>query len=349
MTDSSPLDSFFDGHNDLLLHLWLNHPENPADAFFNRRLSGHLDFTRMCQGGFAGGLFAVFVPPAEYVAKFYRRDAQQEAQRHDALAIAESQIAILQQLASQSGGRARICRSTSDIEHCLASGILAMVMHIEGAAALDGDLSQLDRWVDAGLRSIGPFWNLPNRFGFGVSGSFPGSPDTGKGLTTAGKQLIHLCNQRRLMIDVSHMNEKAFWDTARLSNSPLVASHSNVHALCPQPRNLTDSQLAAIADSDGLVGLNFGTAFLRRDGQRGGDMPLSVMVQHLDYLLEKLGEDRVAFGSDFDGVSLADDIGDVSGLPRLLAVLRKAGYSEPLLEKLCRANWLGVLRKTWGK
>ncbi|WP_042959140.1 dipeptidase [Erwinia tasmaniensis] len=349
MTDPSARTPVFDGHNDLLLHLWLNHPQNPADAFFNQRLSGHLDFIRMRQGGFSGGLFAVFVPPSDYVAKFHGRDARQEALRHDALAITESQIAILQQLASRSGGRAKICRSVSDIEQCLASGVLAMVMHIEGAEALDADLSQLDRWVDAGLRSIGPFWNLPNRFGFGVSGRFPGSPDTGEGLSAAGKQLIHLCNQRRLMIDVSHMNEKAFWDTARLSDAPLVASHSNVHALCPQPRNLTDRQLAAIAESDGLVGLNFGTAFLRRDGRRGGDMPLGVMVQHLDYLLEKLGEDRVAFGSDFDGVSLADDIGDVSGLPRLLAVLRSAGYSEPLLEKLCRANWLRILRKTWGK
>ncbi|CCG88556.1 dipeptidase [Erwinia piriflorinigrans] len=349
MTDSSPLTPILDGHNDLLLHLWLHHPQKPADAFFHQRLGGHLDFHRMRQGGFAGGLFAVFVPPSEYVAKFHGRDPQQEALRHDALAITESQIAILQQLASQSNGQAKICRSASEIEQCIASGVLAMVMHIEGAEALDGDFSQLERWVDAGLRSIGPFWNLPNRFGFGVNGRFPGSPDTGEGLTTAGKQLIRLCNQRRLMIDVSHMNQKAFLDTARLSDAPLVASHSNVHALCPQPRNLTDSQLAAIADSGGLVGLNFGTAFLRRDGQRGGDMPLSVMVQHLDYLLEKLGEDGVAFGSDFDGVSLADDIGDVSGLPRLLAALRSAGYREALLEKLCRTNWLRILRKTWGK
>ncbi|MCK8431439.1 membrane dipeptidase, partial [Erwinia amylovora] len=86
------------------------------------------------------------------------------------------------------GGRAKICRSASEIEQCMAGGVLAMVMQIEGAAALDGDLSQLDRWVDAGLRSIGPFWNLPNSFGFGVSGSFPGSPDSGEGLTAAGKQ-----------------------------------------------------------------------------------------------------------------------------------------------------------------
>lgn len=342
MTHTSPT-PIFDGHNDLLLHLWLHHPENPADAFLHQRLSGHLDLARMREGGFAGGLFAVFVPPADYVAKFPTR----QAEVHDPLAITEQQMAILQQLEARSAGQAKICRSVGEIEHCMAHGVLAMVMHIEGAEALDDDLSQLDRWQQAGLRSIGPFWNLPNRFGFGINGSFPGSPDTGEGLTEAGERLIRACNQLGLMIDLSHMNEKAFWQTARLSTAPLVASHSNVHALCPQPRNLTDAQLAAIADSDGLVGLNFGTSFLRSDGKRDGDMPLSVMVQHLDYLLEKLGEDCVAFGSDFDGINLADELGDVTGLPRLLAALRQAGYNDALLNKLCRANWLRVLRKTW--
>lgn len=345
MTNSSPNAPLFDGHNDVLLHLWLHHAQDPAQAFLHQRLSGHLDLTRMREGGFAGGLFAIFVPPADYVAKFPTR----QAEPFDALTITGEQIAILHQLEAQSAGQAKICRGVSDIEQCMANGVLAMVMHMEGADALDEDLSPLECWQQAGLRSIGPFWNLPNRFGTGISGSFPGSPDTGDGLTAAGKRLIRACNQRRLMVDLSHMNEKAFWDTARLSEAPLVASHSNVHAICPQPRNLTDSQLAAIAESDGLVGLNFGTAFLRPDGKRDGDMPLSVMVQHLDYLLEKLGEDRVAFGSDFDGINLPNEIGDVTGLPRLLDALREAGYGEPLLAKLCRTNWLRVLKKTWGE
>lgn len=345
MPDPSPL--VFDGHNDLLLHLWLHHPERPAEAFLHQRLGGHLDLTRMRQGGFGGGLFAVFVPPASHVAKFFKRDAEQEALRHDPLAITEQQIAIFQQLAQQSADQARICRSVSEIEDCMAQGVLAMVLHIEGAEGLDEDLSQLEGWVAAGLRSIGPFWNIPNRFGFGINGTFPGSPDTGEGMTDAGKRLIRACNQHRLMIDLSHMNEKTFWQVAELSDAPLVASHSNVHALCPQPRNLTDAQLAAIRERDGLVGLNFGNAFLRSDGKRDSDTPLSVMVQHLDYLLEKLGEDRVALGSDFDGISVPEAIGDVTGLPHLLNALREAGYTEALIHKLAQGNWLRVLRKTW--
>jgi len=342
----SPL-PIFDGHNDLLLHLWLHHPERPAEAFLNQRLGGHLDLARMRQGGFAGGLFAVFIPPSEYVAKFRGRDAQQEAERHDPRAITDQQIAILHQIERQSAGQARICRSVSDIRHCMAQGTLAMVLHIEGAEGLDEDLSQLAGWAADGLRSLGPFWNTPNRFGFGIAGEFPGSPDSGEGMTEAGKRLIRACNQQRIMIDLSHMNEKAFWQTAELSDAPLVASHSNVHALCPQPRNLTDAQLAAIADSDGLVGLNFGPQFLRSDGRRDGNMSLDVMVRHLDYLLDKLGEERVAFGSDFDGINVPDEIGDVTGLPRLLCALRAAGYDERLIARLRYENWLRVLDKTW--
>ena len=337
----------FDGHNDVLLHLWLHHPERPAEAFLQRRLSGHLDLARMRQGGFAGGLFAVFVPPAEYVAKFRGIDVQQAIQQHDPLLITEQQIAILQHIEQQSAGQAKICRTVSDIEQCMAQGVLAMVMHIEGAEGLDEDLSQLEGWAAAGLRSIGPFWNIPHRFGFGINGNYPGSPDTGEGMTDAGKRLIRACNQHRLMIDVSHMNEKAFWQTAKLSDAPLVASHSNVHALCPQPRNLTDAQLAAIAESDGLVGVNFGTAFLRSDGKRDSDMSLDVMVRHFDYLLEKVGEERVAFGSDFDGITVPDEIGDVTGLPQLLSKLQSAGYNKNLLNKLTHTNWLRVLRQTW--
>ena len=145
------------------------------------------------------------------------------------------------------------------------------------------------------------------------------------------------------------MNEKSFWQVAQQSDAPLVATHSNVHALCPQPRNLTDRQLAAIAESDGFVGVNFGNAFLRADGKRDGDTPLSDIVRHLDGLLERLGEDRLGFGSDFDGISVPDALGDAAGLPRLVAAMSSAGYSSELIEKITWRNWLRVLKKTWGE
>ncbi len=101
-----------------------------------------------------------------------------------------------------------------------------MVAHIEGAGGFDGEGRDLQAFYAAGVRSIGPFWNIANRFGSGVNGSFPGSPDTGPGLTASGIDLIKQANALKMQIDVSHMNEKAFWDTAHHSTSPLVATHS---------------------------------------------------------------------------------------------------------------------------
>ena len=102
----------------------------------------------------------------------------------------------------------------------------------------------------------------------------------------------------------------------------------NAHALCPQPRNLTDQQLRAIRDSGGVVGVNFGNAFLRADGRRDSDTPLTTIVRHIDYLINIMGEDHVALGSDFDGITLPDELGDVAGLPRLINTLRASGYDQ---------------------
>ena len=143
--------------------------------------------------------------------------------------------------------------------------------------------------------------------------AFPHSPDTGPGLTDAGKQLVRACNRLGIMIDLSHLNEQGFWDVAKLSDAPLVATHSNAHALCASSRNLTDKQLDAIKESDGMVGLNFAVGFLREDGANDADTPIDVMVRQIDYLAERVGIDRVGFGSDFDGAKMPRELGDVAG------------------------------------
>ncbi|HFZ2307565.1 TPA: dipeptidase [Klebsiella aerogenes] len=336
--------AIFDGHNDLLLNLWLHHREDPSTAFFAGIENGHLDYPRMLQGEFAGGLFALFVPPQEYIA---RMAPQYASQRWDPIDILWQQLAILKQLVAHSAGRLRLCLSAADIERCREDNVLAMVAHIEGAGGFDGEGGDLQAFYAAGVRSIGPFWNIANRFGSGVNGSFPGSPDTGPGLTAAGIDLIKQANALKMQIDVSHMNEKAFWDTAQHSTSPLVATHSNAHALCPQPRNLTDEQLRAIRDSGGVVGVNFVNAFLRADGKRDSDTPLATIVHHIDYLINIIGDDHVALGSDFDGITLPDELGDVSGLPRLINALRHSGYEQLVLDKLLWGNWQKVLKNVW--
>src|SRR5207248_9209753 len=176
---------------------------------------------------------------------------------------------------------------------------------------------------------------------------FPGSPDTGAGLSPAGTELVRACNRLGILVDLSHLNEAGFWDVQRLSGAPLVATHSNAHALCPASRNLTDRQLDAVRESGGVVGVNFAVTFLREDGRNDPGTPITEIVRHVDYLSERMGIDHVAFGSDFDGATIPDELGGAAGLPMLVAALRDAGYDDDAVSKITHANWLRVLRDTW--
>jgi membrane dipeptidase len=177
----------------------------------------------------------------------------------------------------------------------------------------------------------------------------PSSPDTGPGLTDLGKELIGACNRLRILIDLSHLNERGFWDVAAISKAPLVATHSNAHALSPHSRNLTDKQLTAIGETGGMVGVNFATSYLRPDGRQDADTPVDLVIEHLEHILKRVGEDGVGFGSDFDGAKIPAGIGNAAGLQNLVQVMRARGYGEPLIKKLCYRNWLRVLGQIWGR
>jgi membrane dipeptidase len=197
-----------------------------------------------------------------------------------------------------------------------------------------------------GLRSLGPVWSRPTIFGYGVPMKFPGTPDTGLGLTDTGKDLVRLCNELGILIDLSHMNQAGFEDVAALSDAPLVATHSNAHALSASPRNLTDRQLAQIRETGGLAGLNFATFYLRADGRASPEMGWDELLRHTDHLIEHLGEDHVGLGSDFDGCIVPKPIGDVTGVQKLFEAFRDHGYDEALIAKLARDNWLACLERS---
>jgi membrane dipeptidase len=347
----------FDGHNDVLLRLIRKaEPDGGVRRFLDGDGEGHLDLPRAKAGGLAGGLFAVFIPSSDIGSGM--RDMTERSEYDvplpgglaltNAQSYAVDMIALFLRIVRGSEGRAKHCLTAADIASAAEDGALAMVLHMEGAEPIDRDFRMLEVLYAAGLRSLGPVWSRPNIFGHGVPFRFPSSPDTGPGLTDEGKALVAACNALKIVIDLSHLTEKGFWDGAALSDAPLVASHSNAHALSPHARNLTDKQLAAIRDSDGLVGINYATGFLREDGRMSADTPLQEVVRHADYLIEKLGVDRVGLGSDFDGGVIPAELGNVAGLPKLVEAFRAAGYDDETLTKLCFGNWLRVLRLTWG-
>jgi membrane dipeptidase len=353
---SSALMPVFDGHNDVLLRL-MRGKIQPEKAFLEGDNIGHMDWPRMKQGGMFGGFFAVYVPSEDMgtdVDALMSR-AQYDVPLPPPLHLNGSQqvtvhmSSLLIRIERASNGEVKICRSASDIRHCLDNGKLAAILHIEGAEGIDPDLHMLDVLYESGLRSIGPVWSRSNIFGHGVPFRFPSTPDTGPGLTERGRELVQACNRLKIMIDLSHLNESGFWDVAKLSDAPLVATHSNAYAVCQHSRNLTDKQLAAIRESRGMVGVNFATSFIRPDGRRNDDTPLEEMIRHMDHLIEHVGVDGVGFGSDFDGATIPAEIGDVRGLPRLVDAMRRHGYDEETLRKLCYENWVNVLERTWGR
>lgn len=342
--------AIFDGHNDALTRLWLSDDTDPVHAFINECLVGHLDLKRCQQAGFVGGMFAIFLPPFNYVKQHHPNklfDSQTtDFNQQQIEQICLEQLDIAEQLAQRSND-IQICTSVEEIQHCRAQQKLAMVLHMEGAEALQHNPDLLDVFYETGLRSIGPLWNRPSRFGHGLNAKFPHSPDTGAGLTHEGKAFIKRCADKKMAVDVSHMNERAFWDTVDILQQPIVATHSNVHALCPQARNLTDPQLSAIRDSKGIVGVNFDVAFLRKDGQREANTPIDVLLEHLEYLIDRMGEDHVGFGSDFDGALISTEIEDVTGLHGLIERMQERRYSTELITKICWHNWLNVLNRIW--
>lgn len=340
----------FDGHNDLLTRLWLSDQVDPVQAFIHEHLPGQLDLKRCQQTGFVGGMFAIFLPPFAYVKqhhpdKLVDKNAEDFTQQQIEQ-ICLAQLELAQQMV-QASEQIQLCTSVQQIQDCRTQGQLAVVLHMEGAEALQDNPDLLDVFYQAGLRSIGPLWNRVSQFGHGLNARFPHSPDTGAGLTIAGKALLRRCAEKKMVVDVSHMNERAFWDTVDILQQPIVATHSNAHALCPQARNLTDPQLKAIAESGGMVGVNFDVAFLRGDGQRNADTPLELILDHLEYMMDRLGEDHIGFGSDFDGALISTELQDVTGLAQLIAAMQQRHYSKELIEKICWGNWLNVLNRIW--
>ena len=328
----------FDGHNDMLYQLWTR-GDQKGQLFLSGEPSNPLSIThhKVKEGGLAGGLFAIFVPANKNV-KGTRNLSQPEAFQYtlDMLAIADY-------LNDAHGHSFRICRNKSDIIKAEKEGAIAAVLHIEGAEAIGADLTEIEQLSSRGIRSIGPLWSRPNIFGQGVPFTYPGSPDQGSGLTANGKALVKECDAAGIMLDVSHLNEAGFWDIAKISNQPIIASHSNAHSLCPSPRNLTDRQLDAIAERGGLVGVCFATAYLREDGARDRDTSLDLILRQFDYLISRVGEDNVAFGSDFDGAVLPASLADAAALPTLITAMQAYGFGAPLIAKLCWDNWLNKL------
>lgn len=395
-----PMLPIFDGHNDTVLDLYRRERTAGKRSFFGRGVqkpegadaagvrqpvtagpgrgqpegAGHLDLPRAREGGFAGGFFALFVPPLEPAGLPSSTETVVEAsafpsgallvekeaaptrpknayfpslEHRYAVHFTERLVERLFALEEESDGALRVVRSISEIDECREAGRVAAILHFEGAEAIDPELRSLSRWYERGLRSIGITWSRENAFGHGVPFVYPSSPDTGPGLKEAGVRLVRRCNDQGILLDLAHLNERGFWDVADRSERPLVVTHAAAHALCPASRNLTDAQLDAVAASGGVVGVVFAVAFLREDGCEDEDTPLERIADHVVHMVRRMGSRHVALGSDFDGARIPRPLGDASGLPRLIRVLRERGLSDSQLQDIAWRSWARVIDESW--
>ena len=330
-----------DGHNDALLRV-----RRHGGSLLERSEAGHLDVPRAREAGLAAGFFAVFVPGEDRIdwralgpPPFELPLAPPVDPERAALEAAAMADLLTRSL--------DIVRTAEELERCVAGGPLGAILHLEGAEPIEPDLSNLEGWYERGLRSIGLVWSRPNAFAHGAPFRYPGSADVGPGLTRAGRVLVDACGRLGIALDVSHLNTRGLRGVLRRARGPVVATHSNAHAVCPASRNLTDAELRAIAATGGVVGITFSVGMLRPDGGLDTRTPIADVVRHVDHVAEKAGIDHVALGSDFDGAAIPDEIGDVTGLPRVLEALRAAGYGDDDLRKIAHGNWLRVLREVW--
>lgn len=368
-----------DGHTDVLLDV---HGSHSGDrSFAERSAAGHVDLPRLREGNVAAAFFSTFVPnpdsggpgggsdgssgrgdggsggstggsgdgEVDDAAGGAGTDEPNKLPRridHD-LARREtvSMLDLLDRWAEGLDGF-RIVGAAADLDACLARDAVGAIPHLEGAEAVAPDGSNLDALWDRGVRSIGLCWSRPNAFGHGVPLVHGASPDMGPGLTDAGERLVRACEERGVVVDCAHLNAAGFDDVARVSDAPLVVSHGAAHAVSPAARNLTDDQLRAVADSGGVVGLTFAVSQLRPDGLDEPDTPLAAPADHLEHMVDVMGPEHVALGSDLDGATVPDAVDDAAGLPRVLETLRERGWAERTVERIAHGNWIRVLRET---
>ena len=250
----------------------------------------------------------------------------------------------LEQETMHNQDRIRIARNKKEIEENQKAGCISAVASLEEGGILDGKTERLDALEEKGIRLITLTWNYENCIGY------PNSCDQTimeAGLKPFGKQVIQEMNKKGMIIDVSHLSDGGFWDCIRLSEEPVIASHSNCRALCSHPRNLTDAMLYALGEKGGVAGLNFYPNFVRPQGKQA---TREALCEHVLHMIEKGGEELPAIGSDFDGFEIEEPrsktyIYHVGEMELLWESMKRCGITERQLDKIWYKNAMRVLIK----
>lgn len=312
-----------DGHCDTLMRVL-----EGKCQLDQRSAEGHIDLPRLRDGGITAQVFAIFIEDAYLPAGACRQT----------LRMLDAFYGQLQ----QNGESLLLALRAADVERAKAEDKVAAILGIEGAESLEGDLGLLRMFHRLGVRLLTVAWSRRNQAADGVY-----EVRTAGGLTRFGVQLVEECNKLGIILDISHLAPAGVQDVLKISSAPVVASHSNAYALCPNPRNLNDEQLVALADKGGVVGVTFVPAFIT---EKREDASLERLLDHIDHIVSVVGIDHVGLGSDFDGFSPPPPVGleDVTCMPNITAGLVTRGYSPEDVGKVLGGNFLRVFRQVAG-
>ena len=296
----------------------------------------HLE--RFRKGDMAGGTFIVWIDPPH--AEKRPKERFLEIIKYMCQEIWENQDIL------------KVIYSSKDFYHAVNEGKLAVVLGMEGLSPLGEDPEGIYTLYQLGFRQISLTWNEQNAFATGTRG------DVNRGLTELGKRAIRIMEELGIILDVSHANDKTFWDIYDVATKPIIASHSNARALCPVPRNITDEQIKAIGESGGLVGINAFNEFIHVDRDKRN---VDYLINHIEHIVDLIGIDHVTFGFDFfeyleedKSKSFIEDpyrgtpgIEDISQAPNLIRKLQDRGFSKEDIEKISYRNFLNLMDRVF--
>lgn len=300
---------YFDAHCDTI---WLC-DDTGAEMCSN---SGHIALDRT----------DIFSAYAQIFTIFYSAD---KAPKEGMLSVANRMHDLFLRELDKNSEKMCHCRSTAEVEAGAEQGKVCALLSIEGADLLECDPDNIELAQNWGVKLINPTWNCSNV----LSGSH--CRESHRGLSDLGRAFVRQAEQTGILMDVSHISEKGFWDLVDMTTQPIVASHSNSRAVFDHSRGLTDDQFRAICQTGGVVGLNFYAGFI------GPDPSMDMFIRHLEHFLELGGEKHVALGGDLDGCEeTVTGINGVQDVPKLWDALVERGYSRNLLEDIFWNNWM---------
>lgn len=307
--------SIIDTHCDLLYKMFLDRKVQFAEGNGGADVS----YTRLVKAGVVLQWFAIYLPdnPAYYSFDHVLT----------CIDLFRTRIAACPQV--------EFIKSRQDFDKLLKDKRkLGAMLTLEGVEGLAANMGNLRTAYDLGVRSIGITWNHANWAADGV-----GEPRQG-GFTVRGKQFINECDRLGIILDVSHLSEKAFWELCEQSSRPFIASHSNAYRICPHVRNLKDDQIRAIIEKNGRIGITFVPAFVRAEHPQIKDLLL-----HIEHICSLGGENCVGFGSDFDGTDLKiPGLENPAHYCQLVDELHKR-YTTEQAERFLSGNWKTYLLK----